>query len=97
MKFETFIEVLNNLKQFNEIKSEYIDPEYTDSLYSVIESLLKEVMNPAQIEWFDWWIWETDFGRRTDLMKNSTQTIGDEKFVIDSVNNLWRAIDYLKS
>jgi hypothetical protein len=76
--------------------STWVKPEYNDNLYVVIDVLLKEVFNKDQYEWIEWWIWETDFGKRNDLTKNSNQMINGEKVIIDSFDNLWKAIKHLE-
>lgn len=85
---------LDILQNYLDNTTKWIVPEYTDPLFTVINKLLQQIFNKEQYGWIDWWIWETDFGRKKHL--TGTQKTNTETIAVDSFDNLWKAVEYLK-
>ncbi len=68
--YETLLKIGLNLQKINrrslDLYQKYqIDLiNYEDDYETVITTLLKEVFNEEQYEWFEWFCWENDFGQK---------------------------------
>ena len=85
--------IFTQLQEFEEQNSKFIDPEYPEPLYEVINTLLRAYFNKAQYGWIDWWIWENDFGKKKLKATQQTET---RLINVDSFDGLWFIIKYLK-
>jgi hypothetical protein len=85
---------LEILQDFEDNCTTWITPEYTDPLFTVIDNLLQQIFNKDQYGWVNWWIWETDFGKKKHLTGTQTTTTG--VITVNSFDSLWEAIKYLK-
>lgn len=95
MKKNKLKELLNLLEADKSQNSNFISPEYKDILHKAIDILLQEAFNKPQYGWIDWWVWETDFGKKTEMTKNSSQKTDNSEITVDSFENLWEALKYL--
>ena len=86
-----FIELVSLLETTP--KSPWIEDNYNINLYNSIELLLKVIYTKDQYDWFDWWVWENDFGRNKykatyidiDNKEKSINTVEDLYYVINSI------------
>jgi len=88
-------ELLNLLETDKNQDNSFIASEYKDNLHKAINILFQEAFNKPQYEWIDWWMWEADFGKKTELTKNSSQKTSKAEIAVDSFDNLWKVLKFL--
>ena len=72
MKLEVFKQIVSKLKQQQESLDKAYEAgidliNFTDSYESVISMLIGSIYGQEGRDTFDWWCYERDFGKRTDL------------------------------
>lgn len=94
MTFNEFNKLVKTLKSFEERRKELqkldVDLlEYDAPLWTAFKILLVEVYGESGYDWFTWFIWERDFGKRTDL----TATDENGKAICRTVRELWQYLE----
>lgn len=69
MTFERFESIILELEKQDKIQSELykynIDLfDFTDSYHQIIDKLIKEIYGEEGHDWFSWFCYENDFGRK---------------------------------
>lgn len=69
MKKQTFIELVNNLKKteketesFNNLKIDILETELVSTLLNTQDLLIDEILTSEQLDYFNWWVYENNFG-----------------------------------
>ena len=101
---EIFIELMEALQQENDVVSELyqkynidiIDCNWHQSEYYVVK-LLQYIFEDEETCWIDWWCWEADFGRDTDLNKIYIPNLKSDKDIEVEINTSEKLYDFLIS
>jgi hypothetical protein len=97
MTYENFSSVIQTLESESEkirrLHREGISLiDFMDPYYKVITLLLKEIYTPDGVEWFEWYCYDNDFGRK-DLQAWDER---GNKICYD-IKSLWEHIEELKN
>lgn len=98
MELSTFTVIINTLKKQNDAVLELyklkVDlMEFADPYESVIRELITEIYSLEGYDWFSWFCYEVDFGRKVSKKKPRAWD-KDEKPICYDVKSLW---NYLES
>jgi len=82
MKYKRFLKIVLSLeKEDKVIKKAYdigVDMiNFVDPYYGIINELIKEIYGEEGYDWFSWFCWESDFGKR-DWSKGKSYKQNDD-------------------
>ena len=94
MKFETFENIVDILKERDEDLSKLyklgVDLiEFVDPHRFVISTLIEELYGEGGLEMFNWFCYDRDYGKRTDLTAHDA----DGNLICQDVKSLWEYIE----
>lgn len=97
MKFETFESIVNTLKEQGEILSKLYEMnvdliEFVDPHRYVISTLIEELYGEGGLEMFDWFCYDRDYGKRTDLTAHDA----DGNLICQDLRGLWEYMEKYK-
>jgi hypothetical protein len=97
MKLETLTKVIETLKNQSEVTNQLyklnVDlVEFADPYESVITILIKEIYGEEGYDWFSWFCYENDFGRKMSK-KNPRAWDKDEKPICYDIESLWNCLE----
>lgn len=72
MDFETFKVIVEQLRNVSDRTSEAYKADvdlinYNNIFHTVIDILLSEIFTEESMDWFDWYMFEKDFGRDKEM------------------------------
>jgi hypothetical protein len=88
MKYEKFLKViLHQQKMEKKVEKAYdlnIDLiEFVDGYETIMSTLIEEIYGEGGLEWYSWFCYESDYGRRDWSEKDSYKIDDDGKMVIE--------------
>jgi hypothetical protein len=97
MKLETLTKIIETLKNQSEVTNQLyrlnVDlVEFADPYESVIGTLLTEIYSLEGYDWFGWFCYENDFGRKMSK-KNPKAWDKNEKPICYDVKSLWNYLE----
>lgn len=94
MKFETFESIINKLKEQDNVLSKLYEIgvdliEFVDPYRFVISTLIEEYYGEGGLEMFNWFCYDKDYGKRTDLTAHDA----DGNLICQDVKGLWEYLE----
>ena len=96
MTLEKFTELINSLQTESDIISDLYKNkvdliEFVDPYHSIITLLITEIYGEEGIDWFSWFCYENDFGK-----KKMEAWDENENPICYDVESLWRFLEEIK-
>ena len=98
MKKETFVKMVESIKKFRDVDILFLSDDKKAELWEPVEKIVEAINEELELEKaehigtdLDWWVWETDCGK-----KNYTAYFEDQEIEVKTPSDLWELIQFSK-
>lgn len=97
MDFESFKVIVEQLRNVSDRTSEAYKADvdlidYNNDFHTIITMLIDELLTKESVDWFDWFCFEKDFGRKKDMKAWDK----DRNEICKDIEGLYKLIKFKK-